>query len=167
MTEVSNSNQLERIVQNFTAVLLLIVGIPSFIIWQLAETIISVWLHNPELSSMVNNHAKVILPAFTIGSLCYVPVVLLLAVQDFKYQAITSAGMTLASLGLVTVCAINNRIDLVGYIYFFYFVTASISVWARSLYLKSTRQLAIISMTNSIIPIFIIISFVASFSVMT
>jgi O-antigen/teichoic acid export membrane protein len=60
MTEVSNSNQLERIVQNFTAVLLLIVGIPSFIIWQLAETIISVWLHtDARLQLIVHSRAQI------------------------------------------------------------------------------------------------------------
>lgn len=154
MPESANS---ERTIGQFTLALIMVVALPSWVLWQWTEPVISLWLRDSAQADIVSSYVRILLPAFTLGSICYVPVVLLLAAQDFKYQAITSVLMTIGTLGLVFTFACYKRIDWVCYAYLVYFMTASASVWGRSLWLPATRHLAGISATKSVFPLSLLI----------
>lgn len=143
----------DRTVARFTFALILVVAVPSWILWNWAEQIIGLWLRVPEQAVPVASYVRILLPGFVLGALCYVPVVLLLAVQDFKYQALTSVAMSAGTLALVLAFAFFRRVDLVCYAYVAYFVFASISVWWRSFNLATTRRMAKVSATRSLIPL--------------
>jgi O-antigen/teichoic acid export membrane protein len=154
---VGDNTKLGFIIKQFTLTLILLVALPSWIIWQSSEPIISLWLHDKGLASIVSSYVRVLLPAFVVGSLCYVPVVLLMAVQDFKYQAFTSMAMTAITLIAVAFYANAGRIDSVVFVYFLYFITASISVWWRSLSLSATRRMAKLSAAKSLYPLVVLL----------
>lgn len=143
----------DQIVARFTFALILVVAVPSWILWQWADPIIRLWLRDPGQAALVAGYLRILLPGFALGGLCYVPVVLLLAVQDFKYQALTSVAMTVGTLALVVTFAFLRRVDLVCYSYIAYFVSASISVWWRSFKLPTTRQIAKVSASKSLLPL--------------
>ena len=157
----SSSADPGKIISQFTFWLLLVVAIPSFILWQWAEPIMLLWLRVPEQAHLVAMYVKILMPAFALGSLCFVPFVLLMAVQDFKYQAVTSALLTIGALCLIAASATAKRIDLVCYAYLVYFTTASLSVWWRSLTLPATKALARLSATKTATSV-LLLSFIAA-----
>jgi O-antigen/teichoic acid export membrane protein len=136
------SEEVRRIVRRFTLSLVVVVAVPSWVLWEWADPIVRLWLHGAEGSQVVAAHLRTLLPAFSMGAICSVPVVLLLAAQDFRYQAVTSVWMSLSTLALVLWCASVRRVDLVCWAYVFYFGCASLSVWFRALSLERTQALA-------------------------
>lgn len=158
-----NSAHSERTIRRFSFALILVVALPSWALWQWTEPVIRLWLRDPEQAGVVASYAKTLLPAFALGSLCYVPVVLLLAAQDFRYQAITSVLMTVGTLGLVFFFASYQRLDWVCYSYLAYFFAASASVWWRSLWLPATYQFARLSAATSVLPLAVLIVAAAVF----
>lgn len=153
LMESPRSASSEQTITQFTLAVIFAVAVPSWILWHWADPIVRLWLRSPDQVGLVVSYMRTLLPGFALGSLCYVPVVLLLAAQDFKYQAVTSVAMTVATLGLVLAFAFVKRVDLVCYAYLGYFIAASVSVWWRSLTLPSTQQWAKLSASKSILPI--------------
>lgn len=167
MLEMPPSAQSDHTITRFTVALLLVVAVPSWIFWEWTEPIIRLWLKNSDQTLTVSGYTRTLLPAFALGSLCYVPVVLLLAAQDFKYQAMTSVLMTAVTLLLVFAFSYFKRIDWVCFAYLLYFVTASASVWWRSLTLPATMQMAKLSASKSVLPLLLLTIAAATFAVAT
>jgi O-antigen/teichoic acid export membrane protein len=165
--KTQSSPSSNRIITRFTVALLCVVTVPSWFFWHWTEPIISMWLAHSDLVVTVSSFAKILLPAFALGALSYVPVVLLLAAQDFKYQAVSSVCLTALTLALVLACASVKRIDWVCFTYLLYFVLASISVWCRALVLPSTRQLARLSASRSALPLLLLTIAAATFAAVT
>ncbi len=156
MLEQPRTAQSDQTLARFTIALVLFVAVPSWIFWEWAEPIIGLWLRHADQALTVASYTRVLLPAFAVGSLCYVPVVLLLAAQDFRYQAMTSVLMSTVTLLLVLSFSFLKRIDWVCFAYLLYFATASVSVWWRSLTLPSTKDLAKLSASKSIVPLLVL-----------
>ncbi len=142
-----------RIVRRFTWTLIAAVALPTGVLWMHAETVVGMWLGPAERAGMVVDYTRTLLPAFALGSLCYVPVTLLTVAQDFRYQAITSALMTVIALLIVAAGAAAGRVDWVCYAYVVYFLLAAVSVWLRSLSLPLLRPMATHSAQHSVVPL--------------
>lgn len=140
------------VIQKFTITLFALVGLPTLIIWFLCPEIIDLWLHGSTNIEKVVHYCRILLPAFALGSLSYVPVVLLLAAQDFKYQAALAAALTAGTLFAVTVCSAAQRIDLACFAYLGYFLAAAAGVWLRSFALDTTRHFAALGAASSFKP---------------
>jgi len=140
---IGNDENTNLIIKHFTTVLMLVVALPCMIVWLWSESVISLWLHDSLLSISVSCYVKTLLPAFAIGSLFYVPVILLLSVQDFKYQSISSIVMAVATLLAVAYYANIERVDKITVVYLMYFVAASASVFFRSIVLPETRRFSL------------------------
>ena len=149
----SRDHDAHRVITRFTLMLVLAVALPSWILWQWAEPIVHLWLPHSDQASLVAKYTQTLVPAFAVGGLCYVPVVLLMAVQDFRYQALSTVLLTAATLALVAFAGAVHRVDWACGAYVFYFMAASVSVWFRALMLPSTKSLARFSAVKTMTPI--------------
>lgn len=165
MATADNPNS-GAVIRRFTLALILVVALPSWALWQWNEPVIGMWLRDSGQAAIVSGYVKTLLPAFALGSLCYVPVVLLMVAQDFKYQAITSVGLTTATLVAVFGCAAAGRTDWVCYAYLLYFMMASASVWCRALFLPSTCHMARLSAAKSVVPLVALVLAAVTFTLL-
>jgi O-antigen/teichoic acid export membrane protein len=155
------------IVRHFTLALILVVAVPSWLLWQWNAPIIALWLRHSDQASVVSHYARILLPAFALGSLCYVPVVLLIAAQDFRFQAANAILLTCITLATVFACAQARRVDWVCYTYVGYYAAASASVWWRAAVLTPTRTLARRSALTSALPVSVLVFMAATFFLVT
>lgn len=148
-----DTSQATSTIRTFTYLLFAIVGLPTFAIWIWCPEIIAIWLHGSSHIPQVVHYSRILLPAFALGSLSYVPVILLLAVQDFRYQAATAIIFSSSTLFLVAFAAFKRRTDWACFAYLTYFAAASISVWLRSLSFNPIKQLAKIGARSAFKPL--------------
>lgn len=83
------------------------------------------------------------MPGMLIGAIGYIPVVLMLVVEDFKFQACLSVITALTVLFFVGVFSMYERIDLICWSYSIYFLVISIACWWRMLLNKKIGLIAL------------------------
>lgn len=128
-----------RIVVNFNLFIVAFAILPAAIIWQFRSEIITLWLHgSPDVLSVVE-FSTVLLPGVALGSLGYVPYTLLLAKQEYKYQALLSLKLTSLTLFAVVLASLFHNIFFVCVIYSVYHVGSAIASWRRCLQLDIIR----------------------------
>lgn len=105
--------------------------LPTAAIWLLRETLIAQWLHHSSDVTLVVQYSAVLLPGIAIGSLGYVPYTVLVARQDYLFQARFSIVMTTLTLSAVMVAAYQGSVLAVCIVYALYHITSTIGSWWR------------------------------------
>jgi O-antigen/teichoic acid export membrane protein len=114
--------------------------LPSAAIWWLREPILAAWLgHSPLLPAVVEFTA-ILLPGVTLGALGYVPYGILVAREDFRFQAWASASMTIATLAATVAMARAHNVAGVCLVYAVYHATSTAVSTARCLGLARARN---------------------------
>ncbi|MGS0827514.1 lipopolysaccharide biosynthesis protein [Shewanella sp. 0m-8] len=129
--EEDKENAANKLVKGFALSIMLVTVIPVFVLWEYREFFIELWLGNHESVKQIYEYSGILLPGFTIGAIGYIPVVFMTAAQDFKFQAQLSIITAIFTLTLVTIASMYGRIDLICYIYSFYFIFSTIACWYR------------------------------------
>ena len=106
------------------------------IFWLFLKEIVNLWLGDPSISTNVTNYALILLPGAAIGALGYLPYSILVARQDFRFQALASVGMTLLTLSAVVYCGYHGDILGVCWVYAAYHCTSTIVSWTRCIWLE-------------------------------
>jgi hypothetical protein len=116
----------------------------------MTEFIVNLWLGANSVNEQVICLTKILLPGLALGSLGYIPYVLIVAVEDFKFQAQFSVIMTTIMLIMITMLAYNQYLVLICWLYVIYHMTSTIGLWIRTAFVIKTRVNAFITIRYSV-----------------
>ncbi|MGE8414202.1 MAG: lipopolysaccharide biosynthesis protein [Pseudomonas sp.] len=136
-----------RVIRKFVLSTFLIVALPTLVLWLFREQIIGVWLGENPSNVLVSRYLEILLPGVAIGALGFIPYSLLLYARDFRFQATLSATLTVVTLMLTAMAAVNKNIEAICFVYSAYHVLSTLSSWIRAGRLPETK----ISARNSAI----------------
>lgn len=118
--------------KHFSLALAFFVVLPSLVVYMFSYQIVSVWLGETDNVSLVSEYIKMMMPGIIVGGVGYIPVVFLLLLQDYRFQAKVSWITCFVVLSLVVFFSYINRIDYICYLYSVYFIITTIICWART-----------------------------------
>lgn len=121
----------ERVLKLFLGGIAIFTLIPAGLIWLLRDPLVAIWLQSPADAVQVARYAKVLLPGVAVGALGYIPYALLIAQQDYRFQARLSIIMTTVTLISVTIVAFYGSVLAVCVIYAIYHVLSTVASWWR------------------------------------
>ena len=155
----------QQLLSKFVFVLVLITVVLSAVLWFYCDFWIALWLHDKSSVSVVISYVKILLPGVVIGALGYIPYALLTSQQDYHFQSILSALMTIVTLILVIYLAKQKNVYGICWVYAFYHIGSTLFSWARAMVLLQTRPHAIDSFlfAMKLLMIIIIIAFALKF----
>lgn len=119
----------------FTTALVLITFMPSAALWLLREPIVGAWLGHAANSAKVVSYTGILLPGVAVGAIGYLPYSILVARQDFRFQAVASACMTVLTLAAAAFCAHRGSVEGVCWVYAGYHCTSTTVSWLRCIQL--------------------------------
>lgn len=138
----ANADDQTRGIRNFSLALAGGVVIPALAMWLFRRPLVDLWLPSGHDNAVIAEYATVLLPAFMVGAIGYIPVLLLLAAGDYRFHARTALFQALLTLFLLLVSSSLGRIDLVCWVYMSYFALSYLLYGVRALMLPSTRHMA-------------------------
>lgn len=112
--------------------LLVMVVLPTALLWLLRRPVIGWWLHDAALAAEVSALTALLLPAAAIGAVGNVPLALLNALGDFAFQARLSALLTVLTLAGVALAAAQQRLPVVCWVYLAYYAALTTALWCRA-----------------------------------
>lgn len=125
-----------RALRQFATLMALVTILPTAVLWLLREPIIGLWLSHGANVGTVAKYTAILLPGVAVGAFGYVPYVMLVARQDFVFQARISACLTVVTLACVTFAAWKGSIIDVCGIYAAYHSLSTLTSFARCLWLE-------------------------------
>jgi len=111
--------------------------LPAAVIWALREPLIALWLHDSNDVTLVTQYSAVILPGVGLGALGYVPYAVLVAREDYQFQARFSFIITTLTLSATLAAAIQGSLLAICVIYALYHNVMTIGFWWRSVQLDA------------------------------
>ena len=124
-----------QVLRRYAAIIVLTTILPTGMLWLFRDPLIHLWLRHGTGAPQVIEYAGILLPGIAIGALGYVPYVLLVAYQDFRFQAVASTAMTVLTLSLALLAASRSSITGVCWVYACYHSVSTLVSWARCLVL--------------------------------
>ena len=106
---------------------------PGMILFIFNEEIVAVWLGNSGQNHVVSSYSKILLIGYGMAAMGYIPYVIIIARQQFAFQAKLSIFATIFVLIWVAIAAYYSNITLVCYAYVAYFFIATFGFFARML----------------------------------
>ena len=152
-SEVDN-DVLERILFNFSSLLVLTVGITSLFILNFIGPIIDLWLGEQAIKTQVTDIILLLLPSVVIGSMGFVPYCILLANKNYGFQSNLNIFLALSTLGSLLYFGGYKNITYVVLIYCLYHQTSSVASWVKVL---SNSSLLKVSMKSILVFLFMFI----------
>lgn len=143
---------LERLLFNFSLILVLTVGIISLFVFNFIGPIIDLWLGEQLIKSQVTNIIILLLPSVVIGSMGFVPYCLLLANKDYRFQSNLNIFLAIFTLGSLLYLGGYKNIIYVVLIYCLYHQTSSVASWGKVL---SNSSLLKVSMKSILVFLFV------------
>ncbi|HWV05894.1 MULTISPECIES: lipopolysaccharide biosynthesis protein [unclassified Ralstonia] len=124
-----------QVLQRYATIVVLATILPTGILWLFRGPLVQLWLLHGTGAPQVIEYAGILLPGIAIGALGYVPYVLLVAHQDFRFQAVASTVMTVITLGLALAAASRSSMIGVCWVYACYHSVSTLVSWTRCLVL--------------------------------
>jgi O-antigen/teichoic acid export membrane protein len=106
---------------------------PVIILFYFNHTILLIWLGSPEQISLISSYCKILLIAYSIATIGYIPYVIIIAKQDYKFQANTSITATIILICLLILSTFYLNIYYVCYSYLIYNLAVTTSFVIRTL----------------------------------
>jgi O-antigen/teichoic acid export membrane protein len=128
-----------RILKRFASLMVLVTMIPTAILWLLRETIIGAWLSHTPDALVVARYTSILLPGVAVGAFGYLPYVVLVARQDFAFQARMSVMLTIVTLACATVAAWAGSVIAVCWIYAAYHSASTLVSFSRCVWLERNQ----------------------------
>jgi O-antigen/teichoic acid export membrane protein len=138
----NDDTELRRRTRQLTIALLLTVLLPTLAIWIGRLPLISWWLGDPKLGVLVAGLSAPLLPAAAIGAVGNVPLALVTARADFRFQAQLSAVLSALTLLAVAAAASQGRLMAVAWLYLAYYLGATVGLWLRATSHPTTARAA-------------------------
>ena len=121
----------QSVLRPFVTAIVFITFLPSALLWLVREPVISAWLGHSEQVTDVAHYTAILLPGVAIGALGYVPYLILVARQDYRFQARASMAMTALTLVATVLLAHNQSVEGVCWVYTIYHASSTLMSWAR------------------------------------
>lgn len=122
---------MQNAINRYVGSLALFTLIPAGLLWLLREPLIGLWLQNADHTMLVVQYSTVLLPGVAIGALGYIPYSILIAKQDYGFQARLSMVLTVITLIAALVASLKSSILAVCGIYALYHSISTVSSWLR------------------------------------
>jgi O-antigen/teichoic acid export membrane protein len=139
----ANQNDAQQLLSKFVYVLVLITVISSAVLWVYRDFWIALWLHNNSHISVVVSYVTILLPGVVIGAMGYIPYSLLTSQQDYHFQSMLSALMTVLTLALVIYFSNQKNVYAICLVYSTYHIVSTLLSWTRAIALLKTRTHAL------------------------
>lgn len=130
-----DDDAVHRTLTPFTTTLVLITFIPSALLWLLRGPVVGAWLGHAANGILVARYTGILLPGAAVGALGFLPYSILVARQDFHFQAVTSVCMTLLTLTGAAAFAQRGNIEGVCWVYAGYHCLSTTISWLRCIHL--------------------------------
>lgn len=114
-----------------TSIILMVV-VPSIMMWLGREALLKIWLRQSNEIGTISRYVKVLLPGVAFGALGYIPFTILTACQDFRWQAKASAVLTALTLIATGFASLHKSIETVCWIYAAYHVISTLVISMRA-----------------------------------
>lgn len=143
----------QQVLRPFTTAIIAVTMLPSALLWAMREPIAQAWLGNPLLVGDVAKYTAILLPGVALGALGFVPYGILLARQDYRFQAASSAGLTVVTLLATIACANAQSVQGVCWVYASYHAASTLISWARCVHHqpKDTRYAKAAALRTAVI----------------
>lgn len=122
---------MQRVLRPFSAAIVAVTILPSALLWALREPIASAWLGHAALVGDVARYTAILLPGVAVGALGFVPYGILVARQDYRFQALASGALTVATLLATVAFARAQSIEGICWVYATYHATSTLTSWVR------------------------------------
>lgn len=132
----NDAEGIARAMTPFVTALVLITGFPTAMLWLLREPIITAWLSVPGQAEVVAHYTAILLPGIALGALGFIPYVILVGRQDYRFQARMSAILTVVTLVAAGQAASMGSVEGVCWVYAAYHALSTLLSWARCIYLE-------------------------------
>lgn len=123
--------RVQQVLRPFAAAIVVVTILPSALLWAMRKPIVSAWLGNPLLIDDVAKYTAILLPGIAVGALGFVPYGILLARQDFRFQAVSSATLTVVTLLATFAFAQSQSVSGVCWVYSSYHAASTLISWSR------------------------------------
>lgn len=128
-----------RILKRFAFLMVLVTVIPTAVLWLLRDPIIGAWLPHTADAPVVAHYTAILLPGVAIGAFGYLPYVVLVAIQDFTFQARMSVTLTIITLACATLAAWAGSVVAVCWVYAAYHSASTLISFARCIWLERNK----------------------------
>ncbi len=135
--EAGDNKAIHTSMSAFTSSLVLITFVPSAILWLMRDAVVYRWLGSTAVATDVINYTSILLPGVAVGALGYLPCAILIAKQDFRFQAVASSCMTVLTLAAAAVFAARQNVEGVCWVYAGYHCTSTLVLWIRCAQLEA------------------------------
>ncbi len=138
----------------FCLTIYIMVVLPVLFVYPFLENVLSLWLGRNPLLPDVLTFSKVLLPAFVIGALSYIPSVLMTVAEDYKFQAKFSVISSLLFAISVFFMGVTGYSTYIAWVFCVYYSLVIVLCGIRCLYLSKV-QFCIKDILKYIIPAFV------------
>ena len=105
--------------------------VPLAVLFVLNDSIVDLWLGPSAQSDLVSSYSRILLMGYGIATAGYIPYVVIIAKQDYGFQAKLSVFATVFVLIATAISAYASSMVLVCYSYVVYFAIATIGFYIR------------------------------------
>jgi len=125
-----------RVMEPFVSALVLLTIVPTAALWIFRAPIIGIWLGMPDQAQVVAHYTGILLPGIGLGALGFIPYVILVGKQDYRFQARLSVVLTAMTLGGTAGFALFGQVEAICWVYAAYHGLSTILSWGRCIYLE-------------------------------
>lgn len=161
---IHDGGQVQRLITPFVTALVLVTLLPTALIWLMRDVIVSGWLGDAGQVRDVAHYTSILLPGIALGAFGYVPSVILVGRQDYRFQGRMSATFTVATLLGAAASGAAGSIDGVCWVYSTYHASSTMASWARCIYLErgEAHRFAISAAARAVVcTLMVVLSFLA------
>ncbi len=139
------TDQSISLMRQFSAILVVLTAVPTLVAWLIADTLVRLWLGASPLAADTTAYTSILLPGIAVGALGYLPLTLLLACKDYRFQAGLSVTLSATTLIAVAYAASETSVTSICYVYFAYHVLSTGFLWWRAASIPQVRAMALSS----------------------
>ena len=127
----SDGYRLSRNVKIMVMALMAVVVVPSCILWMYSQEIVGLWLLGQDNAGVVSRYVGILLPGVAIGAFGFIPYSILVANEDYKFQAFMSVTLTILTLAAALYFSFVGSVAGVCYVYAVYHAFSFVVSWLR------------------------------------
>lgn len=116
--------------------------LPTLVLWTFRERIVAMWLGPDPSAAQVSGYVYLLLPGIVFGVFAYVAQALLMSLRDFRFLAVQSGVVSVATLVCLVIAAAMGSMTAVCIVYAGYYICATVLLWLRASALPAVSTVA-------------------------
>ncbi len=139
----ASDQALTKTMSQFSAVLAVSALTPACVLWFFSDEFLTLWLGADPSNKLTSHYISLLLPGLTLGALGFLPFSLLLAIRDYRFQAINGACLAVLALAAAVIACLNLSVTGVCLVYVAYHSMSAVIPWIRASRLQPTKVAAV------------------------